>query len=265
MSPILLPEVLPLLIGTGGFDHALIWTPPDFQPSERLPVAYMLDGQNVFLADEDVSERGWPGSWRGVQTASALAEQGKRLVLVAVPHGPNRIAEYTLQPDPEHGGGEGAATLARIIDLLKPLVDSRYGTRTDAAGTALIGSSLGGLLALYSGLGHPQTFGFLGVLSPSMWWSDRAVLKDVAAAFLRSEQHYAVSTGDREGQTAEGSAAQVAETRALHAALLQAGAQATISILPGRIHHESTWASHLLAVLDAFWTHANPHANGGEA
>lgn len=265
MSPFPLPEVLPLPVGEGGFDHALIWTPPDFQPSERLPVAYLLDGQNVFLREEDVPERGWPGSWRGVQTASTLAEQGKRLVLVAVPHGSNRIAEYTMMPDGEHGGGEGAATLARMIDLLKPLIDSRYGTRADAAGTALIGSSLGGLLALYSGLRHPHTFGFLGVLSPSLWWADRAVLADVAAVSLHPEQHYAVSTGDQEGRVQEGSAAQVTETCALHAALVQAGAQATLSILPGGIHHESTWAGQLPAVLDAFWTHASTHASGGEA
>ncbi|WP_064014489.1 alpha/beta hydrolase [Deinococcus puniceus] len=261
MSPLPLPEVLPLPVGAGGFDHALIWTPPDFQPSERLPVAYLLDGQNVFLRDEDVPERGWPGSWKGVEAASALAAQGKRLVLVAVPHGADRIAEYTMQPDPEHGGGDGAATLARLTHTLKPLIESRYDTRTDAAGTALIGSSLGGLLALYGGMQQPHTFGFLGVLSPSMWWADRAVLRDVAAISLHSEQHYAVSTGDQEGRVQEGSAAQVAETRALHAALVGAGAQATLSILPGGIHHENTWASHLPAVLDAFWT----CANGGEA
>lgn len=259
MPPHFVPELLPL--GDGHFHAPLIWTPPDFQPSEHLPVAYLLDGQNVFLRDEDIPERGWPGSWRAAEAASALASQGKRMVLVAVPHGPDRIAEYTMQPDSEHGGGDGAATLARLIHTLKPLIGSRYGTRTDAAGTALIGSSLGGLLALYGGMQQPETFGFLGVLSPSLWWADRAVLRDVAAISLPLDQHYAVSTGDQEGRAQEGSAEQVAETRALHAALVQAGAQATLSILPGGIHHESTWAAHLPAVLDAFWT----SANGGEA
>ena len=37
------------------------------------------------------------------------------------------------------------------------------------ADTGLGGSSLGGLVSLYLGLKHPQTFGKLAVLSPALW------------------------------------------------------------------------------------------------
>jgi alpha-glucosidase len=37
-----------------------------------------------------------------------------------------------------------------------------------------MGSSLGGLMALYTALEYPKVFGKAGVFSPSLWWSDEA-------------------------------------------------------------------------------------------
>ena len=55
----------------------------------------------------------------------------------------------------------------------------RYRTLPDASNTALGGSSLGGLATLHLGLTHPDVFGHLAVMSPSVWWHNRAILADV--------------------------------------------------------------------------------------
>ncbi|EYB66881.1 hypothetical protein DEIPH_ctg064orf0049 [Deinococcus phoenicis] len=224
-----------------------VWLPPDYQRSGRpLPVAYLLDGQNVFGP-------GIPhGSWKADLAGAALAAKGLELLLVALPHGSEaRIPEYTVRPDSRHGGGNGATTLRALVEAVKPWVDARFRTLAGQRHTALIGSSLGGLLALEAGLRFPSTFGFLGVLSPSVWWADRAALRDAARVNPRWGQTYHLTTGDAEGDRPAASARQVEETRALHAVLTGRGAQATLSVTPGG-HDECTWAAQLPGVLRAF-------------
>ena len=57
-----------------------------------------------------------------------------------------------------------------------------YRVLTDPMNTGLGGSSLGGLLTVYLGLKYPNVFGKLAVLSPSVWWNQRAILDIVARA-----------------------------------------------------------------------------------
>jgi len=42
-----------------------------------------------------------------------------------------------------------------------------------------MGSSLGGLSALYMGWHLPHVFGLTGVISPSLWWSDKYLIKEI--------------------------------------------------------------------------------------
>jgi len=227
-----------------------VWLPPGSGEGRLLPVAYLLDGQNVLGPEAP------HGGWRAEVAAAALAAGGLRLVLVALPHGREaRVEEYTTRRDPRHGGGWGAATLHDLVGAVKPTVERAFPALAGSRQTALIGSSLGGLLALEAGLRHPGSFGFLGVLSPSVWWAGRAVLDDVAAVTLAPGQRYHLGTGDREGAAPADWARQVEDTRALHAALRGRGADATLTVTPGG-HDERTWAAQLPAVLRAFAAHA---------
>lgn len=239
----------------GTVREARVWLPPGAREvGRRFPVAYLLDGQNM------LDPAAPHGGWRAGQAAAALAAGGTELLLVALPHGGEaRIAEYTTRPDPRHGGGRGEETLRDLVEAVKPEVDRLLPTRPGPRQTALIGSSLGGLLALAAGLRHPGTFGFLGVLSPSVWWVDRAALRDVAAAPVQAGQHYHLTSGDREGSTPADWARQVGDTRALHAALTWRGADASLSVTPGG-HDERTWAAQLPGVLRAFGRYADAEA-----
>lgn len=94
-----------------------------------------------------------------------------------------RNRDFTPVPDPRfavHGWGQGSgpagggmgradAFLAALEGEIRPLVEARHG-RT--AGTALWGSSLGGLLVAHALLTHPGTFDVWIAVSPSLWWAD---------------------------------------------------------------------------------------------
>src|SRR4029078_8412669 len=148
------------------------------------PVLYLQDGQNVFDAATSFSGVEW-----GVdETAERLSKENliEQLIVVAVANtGEQRIDEYT----PTRGMIDAKAKrkrrskgLARkyarfLFDQLKPYIDRKYRTKTDAAFTGLGGSSLGGLVTLSIGIFYPQVFSRLMVMSPSIWWDNSAIYR----------------------------------------------------------------------------------------
>lgn len=126
--------------------------------SKRYPVLYMHDGQNVF-------EVGPFGSWDAAQTITQLTKNHLMadVIVVAIDNTPNREKNY-LAPDDR---GEADKYARFLIEELKPLIDSKYRTLTDARNTGTLGSSYGGLVSMYLGWEHPDVFGQVGVMSGS--------------------------------------------------------------------------------------------------
>jgi predicted alpha/beta superfamily hydrolase len=160
----------------------IVCTPPGYaeEPERRYPVVYLHDGQNVF--DE------YPMAPFGVQwgvdtTARALAHARtiEPLILVAIGNaGRDRIDEYTPTRDAAHDAGGLADRYGQMLTYeLKPFIDRHYRTKREASHTGLVGSSLGGLLTLHLGLSHPAVFGKLALLSPSVWWDDRWIVRQL--------------------------------------------------------------------------------------
>lgn len=134
--------------------------------TDRYPVLYMLDGQNLF--DEQTS---FAGEWQVDETLNRLEDSiGLTMIVVGIANGESeRMAEYTPWPHERHGGGKGQATVDFITKSLKPFIDSTYRTQPAPETTGIAGSSLGGLLALYAGLSQPNVFGRVGALSGAYW------------------------------------------------------------------------------------------------
>jgi predicted alpha/beta superfamily hydrolase len=59
--------------------------------------------------------------------------------------------------------------MAFIAEVLKPWIDGHYRTRPDRAHTAIMGSSMGGLISTYAISRYPQVFGKAGIFSPAYW------------------------------------------------------------------------------------------------
>jgi predicted alpha/beta superfamily hydrolase len=157
----------------------IVYLPPDYDesPGRRYPVLYLHDGQNLF--DEETAFCG--NEWHADETAEDLIRHGEMqpVIMVGIYNtGPNRIDEYTPTVDIHgHSGGKARLYAAMIVSELKPFIDAEYRTLDDAPNTAMGGSSLGGLVTLYVGLRHPEIFGKLAVLSPSVWWNRGVILR----------------------------------------------------------------------------------------
>lgn len=167
--------------------HRKIWIylPADYEKSnKRYPVIYMQDGQHLF--DEATSQgRIGPIEW-GVDETLDEAEQA--CIIVAINHQDDysdRESEFYVHPNSSHSEVQGSAYLAFMVETLKPFVDKQYRTLSDKENTAIAGSSLGGLVSFYAGVHYPETFGILGIFSPSLWMDEGNLqrdLKDLATA-----------------------------------------------------------------------------------
>ncbi len=177
-----------------------IYLPPDYTESDdRYPVIYMHDGQNVFDAASSFS-----GEWGVDEALNELYEQeGFTAMVVAVDNGGDkRIDEYAPWSNADYGGGEGVAYVDFLVKTLKPFVDDHYRTRPQASHTAIVGSSLGGLISYYAGMKHPEVFGKVGAPSPAFWFNPEIFDFTDTVALHPKTRLYLSAGGAEEASTA---------------------------------------------------------------
>ena len=147
-----------------------IYLPPDYDVEDKsYSVLYMHDGQNLF---EDTTS--FMGEWGVDETLDSLFANGYDVpIVVGINNGGTlRIEELTPWANEKYGGGLGDLYMRFIVETLKSEIDKRYRTKPEAERTAIMGSSIGGLISFYGGLKHNDTFRKIGVFSPSFWYSD---------------------------------------------------------------------------------------------
>lgn len=158
-----------------------ILLPHDYYLSEKnYPVLYLQDAQNLFNHGSEY------GNWEIDKKLSTLAEYGRgELIVVAIDHGEeSRISEYIFNNEQIvnnfHQGStkdlhefthnsEGKKYIRFITDTLKPYIDQHYRTLKEREYTGIGGSSLGGLISIYSGFLYPEVYSKLMIFSPSLW------------------------------------------------------------------------------------------------
>jgi enterochelin esterase-like enzyme len=157
-----------------GLNHprdVIVWLPPSYEqrPDERYPVLYMHDGQNVF--DPNTSFIGY--DWRADEVADSLIRAGKirEIIIVGIYNTPDRILEYT---DTELGRNYAKF----VVEQLKPMIDSTYRTMPDREHTAVMGSSLGGVISLLFVWWYPDVLSQAGCLSTAVIPDEQEQLLD---------------------------------------------------------------------------------------
>ena len=171
-----------------------VYLPASYASGVRYPVVYLQDGQN--LSDPDTA---FAGTWDLDAIIDRLAWRGIDAVYVGVHNaGRNRIAEYSPFPDPRHGGGEADAYLAFLVETVKPRIDRLFSTRPDRDSTAILGSSMGGLVSLYAYFRYPSVFARAGAMSPSIWFGQGAVVDFIRDARVSRGRVY-LDVGTNEG------------------------------------------------------------------
>jgi predicted alpha/beta superfamily hydrolase len=220
----------------------IVYLPPmyEVEAGRRFPVLYMQDGQNLFDPETSFIKGNY---WRMGETADALAAAGamEPLIIVGIYNsGLKRIDEYTPVEDKRLGGGHADAYGRMLVEELKPFIDAQYRTLPGAENCGMGGSSLGGLVTLYLGLRYPSVLSRLAVMSPSVWWRNRTILRTVAALGKKPELSIWLDIGTKESTRA------VPDARLLRDGLInkgwQLGKDLAYSEAEGAEHTESAWA-----------------------
>ena len=220
-----------------------LYLPPNYKTSkEKYDVIYMHDAQNLF--DDATS---FVGEWSVDETLNTLYKKtGKSFIVVGIENGgTHRIEEYTPWKNLKYGGGKGEIYINFLVHTLKPFIDKNYRTKPEVENTAIIGSSLGGLISFYGGLKYPDVFGKISALYTSFWFSNK--VNDFAKenGNQKNTKLYLL-VGDKEG------ASMVPDTDNMAERLINIGFPSEnikTKIAPEGRHTESFWKAEFLEVI----------------
>ncbi len=148
----------------------IVWLPPSYfkNPNDRYPVLYAHDGQNLF--DPVTAFLGQ--AWRMDIVADGMMRAGKvrQFLIVGIYNTPDRLLEYT-----DSKRGRNFADF--VAHELKPFIDQNY--RTEVSGSAMLGSSMGGLASFLFSWWHPDIFSQAACMSGSFFWNNSRIINQV--------------------------------------------------------------------------------------
>ncbi|MCP4594258.1 MAG: hypothetical protein GY842_26305 [bacterium] len=222
-----------------------VYLPPGYDAADeqRYPVLYMHDGQNCW--DDPVEPFGH-GGWCVNLTADRLIVEGKvkPFVAVGIANTPERMQEYG--PSRDILSFSGHAYLQYLAGDVKAEIDRRYRTLSGAGQTALMGSSMGGLISLQGALVAPKTFGMAACLSPAFGFSDDSA--DRYGKLVRSVGHAPVRLYVDSGTAGPGQDG-ASHTREMVALLRENGWKDGVDLVHfedvGAKHNERAWRARL--------------------
>jgi predicted alpha/beta superfamily hydrolase len=226
-----------------------VWLPPNYDDAanetRRYPVLYLNDGQNLFE-----SATSFTGvEWQADETADQLIREGvvAPMIIVGIDNaGKDRIREYMPRRSvhPLMLRVQGARYPDFLIKEVMPFVSRNYRIATGPENTGLGGSSLGALIALYTVAVKSGVIGRLLLESPSLWASNRQLIRDSRAVKNWPERVF-LAVGTAEAGRPDRDQSIVDDVRELAGILRRAGLggkRLRLVIDDGATHHESSWA-----------------------
>lgn len=163
-----------------------VWLPANYNKKQKYAVLYMQDGQGLYDANITWNKQ----SWNIDDEITKLINQHKikDVIVVGISNGQAlRHAEYFPQKPFEQLSQANKDTVTAqlqrtsrtkdifqpvsdnylkfVVTELKPFIDKKYSTYTNAANTFIAGSSMGGLISLYAICEYPTIFGGAACLS----------------------------------------------------------------------------------------------------
>lgn len=168
-----------------------IWLPAHYNSQRKFAVLYMHDAQMLFDATTTWNKQ----EWQVDEVASTLMKTGKTkdFIVVAATNGdyfgenrraneyfPQGALQYLSKDEQQtllaqqrnggqtffaEGGIESDNYLKFLTQELKPYIDQTFSVHKNAANTAVMGSSMGGLISWYALSQYPDVFGSAACLS----------------------------------------------------------------------------------------------------
>ena len=215
----------------------VVWLPPSYgkDPARRYPVLYMHDGQNVFNPATSFDRF----DWRADEVADSLirAQAIEEIIIVGINNTPDRLSEYSDTP-------LGRKYAGFVVERVKRLVDSRYRTKPSRENTAVMGSSMGGLISMMFVLWYPAVFSKAACLSSSV--GSGMGEKDLEERFsenqLGKNLRVYMDVGELEKSLVPGNEALAAF---LQENGFESGKNFEFFLAKGALHNERAWAHRL--------------------
>lgn len=158
-----------------------VYLPDGYEASENsYPVAYMLDGQNLFI-----DGYGSTYEWKVDETLKQLKKDGKvdDIIVVGIFSDSKRDEEYISYKLKKEDGyltedfqGKGKEFGEFIVKKIIPYIENKYKVSKDRKDRAIMGASLGGLMTMYMINMYPDVFSMAAVMSP---WFPEDMISDV--------------------------------------------------------------------------------------
>jgi predicted alpha/beta superfamily hydrolase len=232
-----------------------VWLPAEYDGwgETRYPVLYLNDGQNLF----DAATAFAGVAWQAGKTAERLIAEKKipPLIIVGIDNtGPNRLREYIpyRSADPRLIGPQGKRYPEFLQREVMPLVEAYYSVAKGPENTGLGGSSLGGLITLYTQLAAPGIFGHLLIESPSLYVANRKILEE-SRRFRDWPFRVYLGMGTREVGDPAKDAKVIEDVRELERVLRAAGLdkrRLKVQVEEGAVHTEAAWAGRFPGALE---------------
>ena len=172
-TPITFGETYQLASSVTGQSHEInVWVPPLVEENQTFPVLYVLDGgiEQDFLHIAGLGQLG-ALSWTFEAPIIVGIKTDNRRYQLTPPVTDPRYSEF------EDTSGGAEEFHAGIETDIIPFIENNFPT---TARRALIGESLAGLFVVREFLRHPNTFTDYIAISPSLWWDDRALVREAA-------------------------------------------------------------------------------------
>ncbi|MCQ2199905.1 MAG: hypothetical protein MJZ19_09345 [Paludibacteraceae bacterium] len=235
-----------------------IYLPDDYYSEgneERYAVMYMWDGQNLFNDCDATFGKSWGLS-------NFLQGYWKRMIVVGMEcahNSPQRCNEYCPY-SVEIGNvgklrGDAENTIQWVIEKVKPYIDRRFRTWSHREATAVGGSSMGGMMSLYTILKHNDIFSKAAVISPSIRTSMSHFLNEIKDADINPDTRIFFSWGTNEWNSLE-----VEETVRNYILELereiqtkQPSCRTYIFRQEGGLHNEASWELQLPTLFPFLW------------
>ena len=242
-----------------------IWLPEDYyETDEKYPVMYFFDGHNLF-SDEDAT---YGKSW-GLK--AFLEKWEKKMIVVGIEcghEGYERLYEYLPYPAKMRwapGDGSemlGDLTFEWIIEEIKPMIDREYRTWPFRECTAIGGSSMGGLMALYGAVHHNRWFSKAACVSSAIGFCMQELMADMNASEMDPDTRIYLSWGTKEARGAEDTGVEdtVSNTyrnnRRAADHICSRKARARMYCQVGGGHCEADWEKQVPQFMNYLWTEA---------
>lgn len=231
-----------------------LYLPDDYdQSDERYPVVYMYDGHNLFYDGDATYGRSW-------RLKNFLDQYDKKMIVVGMEcnhEGTKRLDEYCpYSLEHSHLGtihGQGHIYMDWVIKELKPYIDAHYRTIPFRECTMIAGSSMGGLMSIYTIVTYNQYFSKAACLSSSVSLCLEQLKQTIHHQTLCEDTRIYMDWGSEESRGKNGLVQSSIRQLSIAHALTQQGAKVFPYLVDHGHHDEATWETRIPIFMDLLW------------